>query len=259
MIRFDSINLILSYHHHITNIPSSTTQNVLDNPTNYSSPIQFEITFECTAELTHDIEWKVVYVGSAENSTFDQVLDEIEVGPVPIGINKFILQTDAPDRTLIPENDLLGITVILVTCSYRDQEFARVGYYVNNEYKPFEGYDPMEHGEIVPESPIDLAKVTRTIVADKPRVTRFPIQWDGELIVQGQGQGQIEVQQQDEDCDGSMNVYMDMDMDMDSEECYTNGVPSLSSPKKNSRVQNSTVVSPEWSNQSGLMVEWVTK
>jgi hypothetical protein len=111
----------------------------------------------------------------------------------------------------------------------------------------------MEHGEIVPESPIDLAKVTRTIVADKPRVTRFPIQWDGELIVQGQGQGQIEVQQQDEDCDGSMNVYMDMDSD--SEECYTNGVPSLSSPKKNSRVQNSTVVSPEWSNQSGLMVE----
>jgi len=238
-----------------TNAPSSTSQNVLDNPTNYRNPIQFEITFECTAELTHDIEWKVVYVGSAENSSFDQVLDEIEVGPVPVGINKFILQTDAPDPTLIPENDLLGITVILVTCSYRDQEFARVGYYVNNEYKHFEGYDPMEHGEIIPESPIDLAKVTRTIVADKPRVTRFPIQWDGELLVQGQGQGQTEIQQQDEDCDGSMNVDMSMDMNSEDEECYTNGVPSLSSPIKSSRVHNSTVVSPEWSNQSGLMVE----
>lgn len=28
----------------------------------------------------------------------------------------------------------MGVTVILLTCSYKDQEFIRVGYYVNNEY-----------------------------------------------------------------------------------------------------------------------------
>ena len=147
------------------------------------------------------MEWKVVYVGSAENSSFDQVLDEIVVGPVPVGTHKFILETDAPDLNLIPRGDLLGITVLLVTCSYREQEFARVGYYVKNEYIMSRPGDAV-HGDI--DAPVDanvsmdeymdddheleldldnldLTKVVRTIVADKPRVTRFPIQWSGEI------------------------------------------------------------------------------
>ena len=113
-----------------------------------------------------DLEWKVVYVGSAENSSHDQILDEILVGPVPVGINKFILQADPPDPTSIPSTDILGVTVILVTCSYREEEFVRVGYYVNNEY--MEEYDE----ETGPPMPLDMGKVTRTILADKPRVTR---------------------------------------------------------------------------------------
>ena len=113
-----------------------------------------------------DLEWKVVYVGSAENSSHDQTLDEILVGPVPVGVNKFILQADAPDPGSIPNSDILGVTVILVTCSYREKEFVRVGYYVNNEYT--EEFDE-EKG---PPSPLDMKKVKRTILADKPRVTR---------------------------------------------------------------------------------------
>eukprot|EP00555_Chaetoceros_dichaeta_P008417 CAMPEP_0198255008 /NCGR_PEP_ID=MMETSP1447-20131203/5238_1 /TAXON_ID=420782 /ORGANISM="Chaetoceros dichaeta, Strain CCMP1751" /LENGTH=120 /DNA_ID=CAMNT_0043941275 /DNA_START=321 /DNA_END=680 /DNA_ORIENTATION=+ len=107
---------------------------VLDNPAPFGNPLQFEITFECLQSLQDDLEWKVVYVGSAENSTHDQTLDEILVGPVPVGVNKFILQADAPDPSTIPSTDILGVTVILVTCSYREEEFVRVGYYVNNEY-----------------------------------------------------------------------------------------------------------------------------
>lgn len=34
----------------------------------------------------------------------------------------------------IPREDVVGVTVVLLTCSYRQQEFIRVGYYVNNEY-----------------------------------------------------------------------------------------------------------------------------
>mmetsp|Transcript_19495 Transcript_19495/g.24551 ORF Transcript_19495/g.24551 Transcript_19495/m.24551 type:complete len:218 (-) Transcript_19495:217-870(-) len=144
---------------------------VLDNPAPFENPLQFEITFECLQALEDDLEWKVVYVGSAESSTHDQTLDEILVGPVPVGVNKFILQADAPDPKSIPQNDILGVTVILVTCSYREREFVRVGYYVNNEYK--EEYDE-EKG---PPMPLDLSKVERTILADKPRVTRFQINW----------------------------------------------------------------------------------
>ncbi len=48
------------------------------------------------------------------------------------------LQTKAPEPTLVPKNELVGVTVLLITCSYRDKEFARVGYYVNNDYNTSE-------------------------------------------------------------------------------------------------------------------------
>ena len=48
---------------------------VLNNPCNFSSPFQFEITFECLQDLQDDLEWKVLFVGSANDVTQDQVLD----------------------------------------------------------------------------------------------------------------------------------------------------------------------------------------
>mmetsp|Transcript_1051 Transcript_1051/g.1837 ORF Transcript_1051/g.1837 Transcript_1051/m.1837 type:complete len:242 (+) Transcript_1051:234-959(+) len=144
---------------------------VLDNPAPFLSPFSFEITFECLQPLADDLEWKVLYVGSAEDTSHDQVLDEILVGPIPVGINKFVLQADAPDISQIPENDILGVTVVLVTCSYREKEFVRVGYYVNNEYA--EPYDE----ESGPPKPLDMSKVRRAVLSEKPRVTRFAIPW----------------------------------------------------------------------------------
>ena len=32
-----------------------------------------------------DIEWKLIYVGSAESEDYDQELDSCMVGPVPVG------------------------------------------------------------------------------------------------------------------------------------------------------------------------------
>lgn len=148
-------------------------QSVLDNPTCFLNPFQFEITFECLQELDDDLEWKVLYVGSAQDSHQDQVLDEILVGPVPIGLNKFVLQADPPDTTKLP--DILGVTVILVTCSFKEREFVRIGYYVNNEYLE-EVLDPQVGGPTT----LDLQKVQRQILADKPRVTKFPISWGNE-------------------------------------------------------------------------------
>ncbi len=46
----------------------------------------------------------------------------------------FFQQADAPITGLIPESDAVGVTVVLITCTYRGQEFIRIGYYVNNEY-----------------------------------------------------------------------------------------------------------------------------
>jgi hypothetical protein len=59
---------------------------------------------------------------------------------------------------------------MLLSCLYREKEFIRVGYYVNNDYAD------QEMRENPPEKP-ELSKIQRSILADKPRVTRFAIPW----------------------------------------------------------------------------------
>ncbi|KAF1811357.1 histone deposition protein Asf1 [Eremomyces bilateralis CBS 781.70] len=145
---------------------------ICNNPATFTSPYQFEITFECLENLREDLEWKLTYVGSATSSEHDQELDSLLVGPVPIGVNKFIFQADPPDLSRIPSSELLGVTVILLTCSYDGREFVRVGYYVNNQY-------PDQFPELQADPPAKpiIEKIERNILADKPRVTRFAIKW----------------------------------------------------------------------------------
>ena len=79
------------------------------------------------AALPADLEWKVTYVGSAESDSYDQELESVLVGPVVVGTYEFAMEASAPDPSKIPPEDIVGITVVLVTCSYRSQEFIRVG------------------------------------------------------------------------------------------------------------------------------------
>ena len=64
----------------------------------------------------------------------------------------------------------MDVTVVLLTCLYKDQEFIRIGYYVHNEYTE----EINENTIIKPEN------IRRNILADKPRVTRFNITWDND-------------------------------------------------------------------------------
>lgn len=122
--------------------------------------------------LSVDLEWKVVYVGSAENSEHDQKLEEVNVGPIPVGMHRFVLQAPAPNHQLVKNEDLIGVTVVLVTCSYLEQPFVQIGYYVNNEYD--EPFEPENY-----PSPVDIRKLRRNILAEQPRVTRYAIDWTG--------------------------------------------------------------------------------
>lgn len=60
------------------------------------------------------------------------------VGSVPLvgapPFCRFVFEADHPNPALIPPEDITGVTVVLLTCSYRGKEFIRIGYYVNNEY-----------------------------------------------------------------------------------------------------------------------------
>jgi histone chaperone ASF1 len=117
-----------------------------------------------------DLEWKLTYVGSAQSDNYDQELDSLLVGPIPVGVNKFVFEADPPDTKRIPVDELLGVTVVLLTCSYDGREFVRVGYYVNNEY------DEEELVNDPPAKPV-IEKIRRNVLSEKPRVTRFAIKW----------------------------------------------------------------------------------
>lgn len=181
---------------HITNVV------VLDNPSSFFNPFQFELTFECIEELREDLEWKMIYVGSAESESYDQVLDTIYVGPVPEGRHIFVFQADPPDVTRIPENDAVGVTIILLTCSYRGQEFVRVGYFINNEYS-----DP-ELKEMPPAKP-QFDKLQRNILDTKPRVTRFKINWDDALQNGSGSAGTAAASATDDNTDGEQQHQLE--------------------------------------------------
>lgn len=103
--------------------------------------------------------------------SLDQELDDCLVGPVPVGINSFEFEAVAPNPSRIPPQDVLGVAALILTGSYNDQEFVRVGYYQNTEY------DNEEMRENAP-SPILFDRLVRNL-SDKPRVTRFNVKWYG--------------------------------------------------------------------------------
>jgi len=112
-----------------------TNVEVKNNPAKFTDAFVFDITFETIAPgIKEELEWTLTYVGSADDSECDQKLDTVFVGPVSVGKNKFTFSAPAPDFSKIPRKDILGVTVILLMCSYKGSEFIRVGYYINNEH-----------------------------------------------------------------------------------------------------------------------------
>ena len=88
-------------------------------------------------------------------------------------------QADPPDPSKIREEDIIGVTVLLLTCSYMGQEFIRVGYYVNNDYDD-------EQLREEPPAKLLIDRVQRNILTDKPRVTKFPINFHPETSAEQQ-------------------------------------------------------------------------
>lgn len=76
------------------------------NPSGLFDPFELEISFECLEPLEQDLEWRLIYVGSAEDKTKDQELDSIALGPIQRGALRFSFTTDAPDYTKIDKEDI---------------------------------------------------------------------------------------------------------------------------------------------------------
>ena len=112
----------------------------------------------------------MTYVGDYRTTERDQILESVLVGPITRGTHKFCFQVvlpmcshkqaNAPDLSLVPEDCVLGVTIVFITCYYRSQEFIRIGYYVSNTCDSH------------------LESIQREIIADQPRVTHTPILWE---------------------------------------------------------------------------------
>jgi histone chaperone ASF1 len=140
----------------------------------FTDPFSFEVIFEVLSELKKEIDWKMIYIGSAEDKKYDQILETIEIdGPFKLGSMKFEFIGEAPDIKQIPESEILGVTAVILCCSYNNQEFFRCGYYLNNVYDN-------EEMNLNPPEKVDQSRIIRSLLADKPRITRFDIEWDSE-------------------------------------------------------------------------------
>ena len=137
----------------------------------FTEGFKFEIIFEVLSELKKDLEWKMIYIGSASDPNKDQELENVGIGPLQLGTMKFEMEGDAPDYKKIPKEDLIGVTAIILSCSYDQREFFRCGYYINNYY------DSEELIMNPPEEP-DISHILRSVLVDKPRITVFTIKWD---------------------------------------------------------------------------------
>jgi histone chaperone ASF1 len=122
-----------------------------------------------------DLEWRLIYVASPDNAELDQELDDCLVGPVPVGVNAFEFEGSPPSPQSIPPEDVLGVAALILTGSYCDQEFVRVGYYQNTDYDN-------EEMKLSPPETIHFDKLVRDI-STKPRVTRFQIKWYAVVIM----------------------------------------------------------------------------
>lgn len=148
--------------------PLTVVQNVefLNNPARFLDPYKFRVTFECIAPLpdgeptTHKRaryglrltcqilngasytcprpgmrssirSWMTVLWGLyLRVSPFDIPLCSFtHYFYHNAGVNSFEFEGSAPTASTIPPEDVLGVAALILTGSYNDQEFVRVGYY----------------------------------------------------------------------------------------------------------------------------------
>lgn len=93
-----------------------------------------------------------------------------------------------------------------------DQEFVRIGYFVNNEYA--EPFEPENY-----PNPVKINMLYRNILANEPRVTRYAIDWTGQAPLgaplEPAQEGEIPIENPD---DEEVDMAEEMEEDAGSEE-----------------------------------------
>lgn len=143
------------------------------NPSPFTEESTWKMKVEVLDRIRDCISIRFVWVGSAKTDQCDQILDEFDVGPFPIGTAEFTLQCGAPQINLIPIDELLNVTGLLIIFSYRGAPFLRIGYYVQVAY-----FD--ENLNAFPPNPAQVQHLGKCISMSQPTVTTIPVAWDEE-------------------------------------------------------------------------------
>ena len=139
----------------------------------FTDKFSFEIILEPLSQINKEIDLKMVYITS-DNKENDQILGESKI--LLSNQNrekKFEFTGNAPNIYKIPENDIIGAAAIILSFFYNNQEFFRCGYYLNIYY------DNEEMNIKIPDK-IEVNHLIRDLLADKPRIVQYEIEWEGE-------------------------------------------------------------------------------
>lgn len=157
------------------------------NPCSATQPFGFEICMECTSQLdANEVEWSMTYVGSGQDNKYDQLLDTVEVETV-MATMKFVFEAPAPNLYLVPKDDQLDNSAVLISAKYKGNEFCRVGYYMRHEYPiefvnslrpPSDGLSEIVEPELPCGEALKLDILLRLVDVENPRVTNYLIDWD---------------------------------------------------------------------------------
>lgn len=52
-----------------------TNVEVKNSVCSFTEPFLFDITFECLSSISSEISWKLIYIGKANDPSYDQVLE----------------------------------------------------------------------------------------------------------------------------------------------------------------------------------------
>ena len=102
----------------------------------FDTPIKVNIEFEALAPLAQDLNWKIIYIGSANSCKHDQILESFSFPVKKLGGYSFNVDVSPPDHKLVPSfDDLLGATLLMISAVYNEKEFFRCSYFVYNNFE----------------------------------------------------------------------------------------------------------------------------
>ncbi|MES1922518.1 Histone chaperone asf1, partial [Bonamia ostreae] len=148
---------------------------VNENQIKYRDPFLLHLELHCYEPglpPNSTIIFDISFVSPSNEKEFEQKLGKFEIGSIRTGFNTFDLKVEGPDHSIVPEVDRFDISALIISCSYLDQEFVRVGYFVS-----FYVAEEMKE-QIETMEKISVEDVRRKILENDVRVTRFSIDWN---------------------------------------------------------------------------------